>query len=485
MEVQSNFGAEDSSIVVDGMRCSLLSTDEIKSKKIANAQVYSKQIEDYITAGDTIRVMAGNDCRSFIGQVVDVSPFYKPHYDPYHHPFVRDSMPQFMVEEEEYYIKVKIYIPREHDIFANGGEVPLPAEEPSMQRLEISEVVETNVGLWISVRQIYGIIYILHQIDCQKEKYGSVYRRNNTFYTSYKATLSSPLANNGNIPSVNNINYVPRNKFRRFGPHTGCRSTSVTTTERRLNTISNMYRVGEELLRQSGQCGTSAKSITQPMQRDCWHYILDNVSEHIICNVLVSVGSQRITNPNLTVGRAIRTDRTESITIRDMEGFDSLRWFISHTYGIRPSMPHPSLQANHTSVSLHGTDRLNLIEMALHPVCGDMEEEYDRQLHNANYIRLCYNFRTQQCKTTIKSMVMVANPQDDRMRNLIDRFQINLSGNGGCENLRVGHYFEWGDDEWQIDSVQNGTIVAHVRDENDRTINLSVNEYQSVYNVDD
>jgi len=292
--VQSNFGAEESSIVVDGMRCSL-STDEIKSKKIANAQVYSEQIGDYITAGDAIRVMAGNRCRSFIGQVVDVSPFYKPHYDPCHHPFVRDSMPQFMVEDEEYYIKVKIYIPREHNIFANDGEVPLQAEEPSMQRLEISEVVETNVGLWISVRQIFGIIFILHQIDCLKEKYGSVYRRSNTYYTRFKATLSSPHAHNGNIPSVDNINYVPRNKFRRFGPHTGCRSTSVTTTERRLNTISNMYRVGEELLRQSGQCGTSAKSITQPMQRDCWHYILDNVSEHIICNVLVSIPLDTVT----------------------------------------------------------------------------------------------------------------------------------------------------------------------------------------------
>ena len=153
-------------------------------------------------------------------------------------------------------------------------------------------------------------------------------KRMNTFYIQSRVFLTNHP--DESYPSK----YFAAKEYRSLGPNIGHRSQVVSTTDQRLRTISHMWSVSDDLLLKSGQDDYCAKSATQPMHRDCWHYLLNKISHSVNANVISTNTSKQIVHPDLTVGSTFLTVKTESLTISRGVGFDSLKQLVCNNHGI-------------------------------------------------------------------------------------------------------------------------------------------------------
>jgi len=299
--------------------------------------------------------------------------------------------------------------------------------------------------------------------------------RDNTFYVRLRVKLSLARTRGG-LVTLDSVARLSRRDYKQFGANTGIKSRVVTITEQRLQSISTMWSNSQRLLHAAGHEAIIAKSTTDTMSRQAWIFLVGRICSSIPITITETRATQRVLNPNYSVTTHLVTKYTEVIEIKTQQGFDSIRRLVSNQIGIRPRINNPShaqtFHGNDTT-PLCETDEINLMTQALNPP----HEEGVEAVNFERYIRFRYHHSTSKMTTTIKSMVVIANPNDVRIQRLI---AIGAVVNEWAPpQFPVGHFFEWNDEEYQVDQVINNAteIVAHLRDDINTVIRLTMEQF--------
>jgi len=160
------------SITIHGIPCHTLSDNEIRPSRRdkSNIAVYSNTVGGFITSGDTVRIYTSNH-KMLIGQIIKVSTQFPSGT----HPLITNyDYDDIMVDNapEQLFMHIHLYLPREDTTFNNDQNI-LPQQEPSVAQLGLNEVVQTNVGFWISPEKVHSGVFVIHENDCIQQKYGS------------------------------------------------------------------------------------------------------------------------------------------------------------------------------------------------------------------------------------------------------------------------------------------------------------------------
>ena len=453
--------------ISNGLRCTILEGNPINTTRY-NQSFHVSIIGDFITSGDTISFepYPRTSPNNLTGQVITVSDRIQDTFTS-PHPYLK------MDNREGSYFKVQLFLDENYDVIDN---LRIPCASLLTSSLEIGEKMMTNLFIWISFAQIKETIFLLHENDCVKQKYGPVYRRLNTYFIRYLAILRANCFSSG-------FTLMSKNIYRPFGPYTGHNSRVVTTTERRCVTLFRTWKSGDLLLSKSSHLSYATRSVEEPMDRDMWFYLQSRIHHSVDLNIQIVNSPRRISLCNLSVGTSYVSIRNETLTITSGEGFASLRETICHHFGIRPKKKQPSGADVNNNLRnpfvLQQYEYINLLDIAMDPMDIDedaMEVDVDAPSRLFSFVKLKYNYRDSTCTTTIRSRHCLTSQVNDRIQSFINDSDGQQDNHGN--QLQVGLIVSRDDIEWVIVHVnyELDQVLMHDEDNANREVTWTVEE---------
>ena len=292
-------------LVIGRVTCNILRNIQINRSRIAT---YVDSVGEYLSNGDTVRIRPACNCYPVLGRIIGHSSDYVKVVKDAHHPYVRMRMSP---NDESQFIHIQLYIERNNEIFLQFPDSELPvvdallSDYASLSDLGILEVFETNVAVWVSQEQVSNCCYFIHVRDCLEQKYGPVNGRANAFFIRCRVTFPSCHSTRVEFEEMKLKEYKP------FGPNSGCSSTVLSATERRLQGLANISRTIDGLVEKA--C-FGRKSFCEQMPRDIWHFLLTSLDINSTFQVNLWA-KQHLRLPNLSVGQTFVVRRTETIVI--------------------------------------------------------------------------------------------------------------------------------------------------------------------------
>jgi hypothetical protein len=318
----------------------------------------------YLASGNTVRVRPSNTCHQFQGRIISIDKMEQNIIFPAH-PFISN---QSLIENSNFCIEIQLFLPRDSNIFQRMNIV-IPQWLPELAAVDIPEMLESNLVIWILPSQITNIVFFIHHSDCMKQVYGPVHGRANAFLVTHRASFSS----DGSEVAVETL---AMKEWQRFGPNSGHRSTVVSAFERHLLLVSNISEDVDSLLNKASM---AASSITQQMGRDEWFWFLSALSPIVGKSIYLSqYCSHRTTLPDLSVGTPYYSVSYESVVIAGRESVDSLRRLVSLNLGIRVKTNNPTRAQYRGGQRVIPLERTNII-CVIESLLDNLNENYTNE----------------------------------------------------------------------------------------------------------
>ena len=145
------------------------------------------RLHSYLTAGDTVRVSAFQNCPSIVGRITAVSYSSADTNGEAVHPHLNGRA----LGREESLFKLQLFIINDDSILPTSREWNCVPSKLNRACKGIKEAAPTNATVWISANYLSGVVFLLHADQCISQEYGSVVGRADTYYVRYYASLTN------------------------------------------------------------------------------------------------------------------------------------------------------------------------------------------------------------------------------------------------------------------------------------------------------
>ena len=279
------------------------------------------RLHSYLTAGDTVRVSAFQNCPSIVGRITAVSYSSADTNGEAVHPHLNGRA----LGREESLFKLQLFIINDDSILPTSREWNCVPSKLNRACKGIKEAAPTNATVWISANYLSGVVFLLHADQCISQEYGSVVGRADTYYVRYYASLTNQ--------TQFDLYPLLRDEYNPFvfgdGP--------LLFTERMNNFIYQMWRMNQQLLTKVGKVGGWVP-IKLSLDEDVFNYFKQRLIQVGGDNIsITTVGKEMkhgILHHNLSLETTLVSNTKIRIQTLNFEGIDAFKSLISQLIGI-------------------------------------------------------------------------------------------------------------------------------------------------------
>mmetsp|Transcript_2214 Transcript_2214/g.5167 ORF Transcript_2214/g.5167 Transcript_2214/m.5167 type:complete len:169 (+) Transcript_2214:111-617(+) len=156
--VETSVAAEPSATVNIG-RASCLVDNSVSTRSRSRSPVaaFVPTVGCYLASGDTVCVRPSNTCHQFQGRIISIDKMER-NIIFLAHPFISN---QSLIKNSNFCVEIQLFLPRDSNIFQRMNVV-IPQRLPELAAVDISEMLESNLIIWILPSQITNIVFFIH-----------------------------------------------------------------------------------------------------------------------------------------------------------------------------------------------------------------------------------------------------------------------------------------------------------------------------------
>ena len=308
---------------------------------------------------DTIRVDSfttadDENCPSFLARVADIQ--YKcllpDDMNEHVHPAVGNTN---LLEPSSLLIKVVLHIILADDLHDRYHGYAPPSPEEERATINVPEVAQTNLSVWIKPDQIVELIDIHHTHHAKYQYHGPISGRMYTYYTRYTCTVDN---DNDAMDDEDHYHY----HFQQIMNHEQYSSLFLesdppTSSQTTIAAKSLVCKTSIKVMNKAGKMGGVVslpmnmpigyyKSIVQSINYRHQQMREDDEGEHITVKESTVKTKQNITNSNLSLGAIIIPTNKGTIKATSSAGFAILRDVFGSSFGVGVRGKYPPITVN-------------------------------------------------------------------------------------------------------------------------------------------
>ena len=434
------------------------------------------RVDSFTTAEDV-------NCPSFLARVADIQ--YKcllpDDINEHVHPAVGNPR---LLQPSSLLIKVVLHIIVADDMHDRYHGYAPPSPEEERATINVPEVAQTNLSVWIEPDQIVQLIDIHHTHHAKYQYHGPISGRMSTYYTRFTCTINNNYDNDA-MDDEDHYHY----QFQIIMPHEQYSSLFLesdppTSSQTTIAAKSLVCKTSIKVMNKAGKMG-GVVSLSMSMPISYYNSIVQSINyrhqqmreddegEHITVKESIVKTKQNITNSNLSLGAILIPTNKGTIKATSSAGFAILRDVFGSSFGVGVRGKYPPISQidipaqNPRNISVY--DTINMVDVSVgdDPPLGWFDPQADgvgTYGDDRNFIRMVYNKRNNECRLSIKCCAILSgNCEAPAFIEYMNSIRTTWSNHGdAADDLYLNAAIEVTGEVWYVTAINHNNDVNDV-----------------------